>query len=565
MPRKNWLYLTIGVFYACVALAYFQKDLRQWAFNLTGEEVLGGQARGLWHLAVGAFRPPLNLQAEVPIQHNGVNPFGINTFLQQEVEPSKREEQVRLIAEAGFYWLRQEFPWADIEISGKGNFEDCRNGPCLSAWEKYDGIVALAEKYGLEIMPRLSSPPAWSRADGDARGAFAPPDNFTDYADFAEAVARRYLGRLRYYQIWNEPNIYPEWGDQPADPEAYTRLLCETYARLKAVDPDLVVVAAPLAPTLPLGLVNGATNNAAELNDFVFLQRMYNAGAGACFDVMSVQGYGLGSGPTDQRLRPLQFNYARNVFIRDLMVQNGDAHKAIWIAEMNWNAAPENIPSGFGRVTEEQQARYAPLAYARAQAEWPWVGANFFWFFKRASDAEKEQAWYYFRMADPDFTLRPVYFAIRDYVSTARAIYPGWYQEDHWAVTWSDEWREVSGEEFTFGKAREIKESGTLRFAFEGTEAVLLLLPSSGTLAVRVDDSSVSIFNAPLPARLPLAQNSPAGRHTVEITATGPVIIDGFIVRNRPSLAVPLTVLILSFFIGTVWLARSRTTDDRRR
>ncbi|MBL8055711.1 MAG: hypothetical protein JNK29_03390, partial [Anaerolineales bacterium] len=455
-----------------------REALGAWAFSVTGEEEPAAQVRALWNIAVGALRPPLDLRPETPILHNGVNPFGINTFLQQEVEPAKRARQVELIAAAGFHWLRQEFPWADLEISAKGNFEDCRNsaatGGCVSAWDKYDQIVGLAEQHGLEILARLSSPPAWSRADGDARGAFAPPDNVQDYADFAAAVAEHYRGRLRYFQIWNEPNIYPEWGDQPADPEAYARLLCAAYDRLKQVDPAIVVVSAPLAPTNPLGLINPGTNNAAELNDFVFLQRLYDAGAGRCFDVLAVQGYGLGSGPTDRRQRPLLFNYGRNLFIRDLMVKNGDAHKAIWIAEMNWNAAPENVPTIFGRVTEEQQARYAALAYQRAQAEWPWVGANMFWFFKRASDAEKDQAWYYFRMADPDFTLRPVYAALRDYISQARVMYPGWFQEDHWAVDWAG-WRTTAGPRAGLGAQRAAEQAGaTARFTFSGTDLFLV-------------------------------------------------------------------------------------------
>jgi hypothetical protein len=335
---------------------------------------------------------------------------------------------------------------------------------------------------------------------------------------------------------------------------------------LKSVDPAIVVVAAPLAPTNPLGLVNGATNNAAELNDFVYLQRMYAAGAGACFDVMSVQGYGLGSGPTDRRQRPLQFNYARNLFIRDLMVQNGDEAKAIWIAEVNWNTAPENIPSIFGRVTEAQQARYAPLAYERAQSEWPWVGANFFWFFKRASDAEKDQAWYYFRMAEPDFTLLPVYESMKNYMASARVMYPGWYQEDHWAVEWSDRWKVESNPGFVFGRGRATEASGSLRFAFVGTEAVLVAF-GPGAVTVRVDGGPTSTFNLqPEAAHLPIAQNLRDARHVVEIAASGPVAIDGFIVRRAPNTAPGLAAVMAGVLI-VAWLSltrQPRTADERR-
>ncbi len=553
-----------------IAAGFSQRArLQAWAFDLTGEENAFSQARALGHLALGWLRPPLDLRPETPIQHNGVNPFGINTFLQQEVDLDKRERQVRLIADAGFQWLRQEFPWSDIEIAAKGDFNDCRNfDPCISAWDKYDHIVALAEQYDLTIMVRLSSPPAWSRADGEARGGFAPPDDFTDFADFAEAVAVRYRGRLRYYQIWNEPNIYPEWGDQPADPEAYTRLLCEAYARLKLVDEGSVVIAAPLAPTNPLGLINGGSNQAAELNDFVYLQRMYQAGAGACFDVMSVQGYGLGSGPTDRRLRPLQFNYARNLFIRDLMVKNGDAHKAIWIAEMNWNAAPEPIETPFGRVTEAQQARYVPLAYQRAQAEWPWVGVNAFWFFKRATDSERDQAWYYFRMAEPDFTRLPVYEAVYAYTRRPAVMYPGWFQEDHWAVSW-DGWRVTSDPAATFGVQRTADRAGAAaRFTFEGTDLFVVVTrsPAAGALSVRVDggpprtlDLYADEFKPQ--SRLHVARSLAPGRHSVEIVsltdANSDVSLDGFVVR-RTADRTPALALALIAALGLAWLAASR-------
>jgi hypothetical protein len=408
MPRRLFPVSLLFLFFllALVALPSFPA----WAFSLTGEESTAGQIRGLLDLAAGSLRPGLDLRPEAPIEHAGVNPYGINTFLQQEVEPAKREKQVLLLAEAGFHWIRQEFPWYDIEISGKGNFEDCRFPPCHPAWDKYDQIVDLTEAHGLEIIARLSSPPSWTRADGDARGPFAPPDNFADYADYAAAVAGRYKGRVRYYQLWNEPNIYPEWGEQAVNPESYTELLCAGYAAIKKVDPEAVVLAGALAPT------NELTGD--NLNEFVFLQRMYDAGAGECFDVMSVQGYGLWSGPTDHRLNPITVNYSRHLYLRDIMVRNGDEHKAIWISEMNWNTVPDEIPDKrFGQATLDQQARWAPLAYERAQNEWPWIGVVNFWFFKRADDSEKGETWYYFRMAEPDFTLLPVYDSMKAYIA----------------------------------------------------------------------------------------------------------------------------------------------------
>jgi hypothetical protein len=114
------------------------------------------------------------------------------------------------------------------------------------------------------------------------------------------------------------------------------------------------------------------------------------------------------------------------------MVRNGDDEKPIWISEMAWNAVPDEIPPNFGRVTEEQQARYAVEAYQRAQAEWPWIGVNNYWFFKRAADWEKDQAWYYFRMLEPDFTPMPVYEAVSDFANKAIAAEP----QAEWHYVW---------------------------------------------------------------------------------------------------------------------------------
>lgn len=574
--RKHWRWGMAALLLAGLVggVGYAQRTAVQAVlFNLTGETALGSQVRALGMLALDQLRPPLDLQPEAPSAHTGVNPYGLNTFLQQEVEPAKRARQVQLIADAGFHWLRQEFPWADIEVCGKGNFEDCRNEPRVSAWDKYDQIVDLAEAANLEIIARLSSPPNWARADGAARGDFAPPDDFTDFGDYAAAVAERYRGRLHYFQIWNEPNGNAEWGYQPVDPEAYTRLLCQTYARLKQIDPANVILAAALTPTNELGgLTDQGYNN---LNEFVYLQRMYSAGAGQCFDILSAQAYGLFSGPTDHRLSLLQVNYQRPLFLRDLMVRNGDAHKAIWVSEMNWNAVPEGLDAPYGRVTEAQQAEYAPRAYARAQAEWPWLGVSNFWFFKRPDESEQNQPWYYFRMADPDFTLHPVYYAMQAYTHQPAVMYPGWFQEDHWAVQWDAAWQATPDPQATLGGARVTTAAGAAaHFIFSGTELWLVVRrgPAGGQLTVWVDDQARTInLYAPTetaPVRVPAAEHLHAGQHTVDLVNNqGRAEVDGFIVRRRSGLLIwaivgllGAIVLIAGWQIKTTPAASLKTT-----
>ena len=413
-----WLSLLLlsGLSFLILQLA----PVRGWLWRHTGEEKFLAQVKGLSDLLGDRLRPPVELAPAAVRDYANVNPFGVNTFLEQEAEAAKRVLAVQMAAAAGYHWLRQEFPWEDIEIHGKGDFEDRRHEPYRSAWEKYDQIVDTAETNGMELIVRLSNPPGWTRAQGEGENnvdTFAPPDDVQDFADFVSAVVSRYRGRIKYYQIWNEPNIYPEWGSAHIDPEAYVALLKVGAEAARAADPQVVIIAGALASTINLQPADPPPGN--SLNDMLFLQRMYDAGAAPYFDIMAMQGYGLYSGPTDDRMHPRVINFCRHKFIRDLMVKNGDADKPIWIAEMNWNAAPDEVEPRYGRVSLEQQASYLPLAYQRIVDEWPWIGVANTWYLKRATDLweQNRQPEAYFRLLAPDFTPQPVFESMRNFTA----------------------------------------------------------------------------------------------------------------------------------------------------
>ncbi len=466
---KTWRRLALIGAGLLILLVLAGLDLRQrgllWGFiwSQTGEESPLAQVRGMVELAGNLIRQPLDTAPLAPIQHKADIPYGINTFLQQEVEGAKIEAMLRMISEAGFVWLRQEFPWEDLETEGRGQFD----------WAKYDRIVELTAAHGLRLLVRLSNPPAWSRADA-AAGDLAPPDDFQDFVNYAVAVAERYRGRITHYQVWNEPNIYPEWGNSFVEPARYTELLCRTYAALKRVDRDIVVVNAAIAPTVSLDGYYG-------FSDLIFLQEIYDKGGGDCFDVLSAQGYGLFSGPTDRRLRATSVNAARHTYYRDIMVRNGDAHKPIWLSEASWNATldaelpPEQIDafSRFGNVTQEQAARYMPIFYERAQREWPWVSGIMYWFFTRKDPYEADQSFYYFRMVEPDyqpekprFTALPVYHSVRDYIRQQEpTLYRGLHQAETWQIPGEKD--VIADDSARFGRAVRF-ESG-LAFRAHGT------------------------------------------------------------------------------------------------
>jgi hypothetical protein len=304
---------------------------------------------------------------------------------------------------------------------------------------------------------------------------------------------------------------------------------------------------------------------------------MYDAGASGCFDVLAVNDYMLWSGPTDRRLQPLTINFSRPIYLRDIMVANGDASKPIWISEMNSNAVP-NDPQiqgvgAYGQVTLEQQARYAQLAYQRIMEEWPWLGVANFWFFKRASDAEREQSWYYFRMVEPDFTPLPVYGAMKTFSSELTpTLYPGLHQEGHWALSYEGDWRDVDDEHAMFGVLRRSTEAGALlRFTMEGARLALVAAGDEAQIEVRVADAA--------PRRITIDQSAPQAvtllrtlrtqRSVVSIRLlSGALEVDGLQVRDpwRPPawLVLALVALALVATLGAILRAVDPSVKGQR-
>jgi hypothetical protein len=363
--------------------------------------LVGGVATGL--LLSVRFTKTVPLFASMPIPgaapipHTDLNPYGANFFLDREVEHWKQEKTLDMARAAGIGWVKQQFSWEEIEPQRKDEFD----------WTKYDRIVDLADQYGMQLIARLDRPPDWARQEDQFKTR--PPDDLADYGDFVYAFVQRYKGRVRYVQIWNEPNLAAEWGFQRVDAVAYTRLLEVAYQRAKEAAPDVVVLSAPLAITLEDASMRG------NHNDLVFLEQMYQAGAGDHFDILSANAFGLDLPPEDPP-DPAVLNFRRVELQREIMERYGDGGKPIWINEYGWNAPPESFPEellSWERVTEAEQAEYTVRGIDWAREHWPWLGVVNIWYFRQVGDVAPERPAYYFALVDPEFNPRPVYEALR--------------------------------------------------------------------------------------------------------------------------------------------------------
>ncbi|HVE67499.1 MAG TPA: hypothetical protein VNB64_02845, partial [Solirubrobacteraceae bacterium] len=488
------------------------------------------------------------------IPDTDVNPFGANFFLQYEAEPWKVDKTLLMAREASLGWVKQHFPWEDIELR-KGKFFDDRLNK--STWEKYDRIVDTARRHNLEVIARIDRPPPWSRRDN--RLPEAPPDRVEDYGDFVAAFVEHYKGRIRYLQLWNEPNIYPEWGERPVDPAGYVRLLQEGYRRAKEVDPNVRVLSAPLAQTLETGPRN--------LSELSYLEEMYRVGAREHFDILFANGYGFDRSPEDPP-DPNVLNFRRVEMVREIMVRNGDEQKPVWFNELGWNAAPESFPADkllWKRVAEPQQAEWVVQAIERSRAAWDWAGVFCIWYFRQAGQIPPERADYYFRMVDVGFTPRPLYNAVKKAAELVGPATPGSYQESNPAVSYQGEWASALTPSASGGIARVTRvvgDSATIAFRGEEIHLVTRKGPDAPTIFVTLDGhetnrlprdrqgrSYADLYSATEQPRalVTIAEGLAHRDHVVRVTVGPPnpaarnpqLLLDGFVVQDNdePDLA----------------------------
>lgn len=347
---------------------------------------------------------PLAPEAVIPLVESPSPAVHVSIWWDEQIAL----RDLQLAREMGFYWIKQKFAWRDIQPMGPGSFD----------WYHTDAIVNRAEEYGLNLIVRLDRQPFWAQVDGGVLPLEnAPPADYAYFEEFCYAVADRYAGRIRAYQVWNEPNLAREWGDQPPDPEAYVDLLAYCYRGIKRGDPGAIVISAGLSPT-------GTSSEIAMPHD-EFLIRMYEAGAAEYFDMLGYNAPGYAAPPTldpaEVARRPELGGHEWNSFrhterIREIMVEAGDAEKQLAILEMGWTTDPIHPEYSWFAVSEEQQAEYLASAFWWAHDHWqPWIAFVTAIYIPDPSwTEESEQYWWAISYPDwPETRVRPAYYALQ--------------------------------------------------------------------------------------------------------------------------------------------------------
>jgi hypothetical protein len=219
--------------------------------------------------------------------------------------------------------------WPDLEPN-KGQWQ----------FERLDLYVSLAQQHGTGLLLPLAMTPIWAAA---FRQTNSEPKNLDDWRTYVRTVVSRYKGRIRAYEIWNEPNLKDFWTGNTDQMLALTK---EASQIIHSLDPQALVVSP--SPTADYGIP--------------WLMEFLKKGGGQFVDVIGYHFY-VTPKPPEEIVPVIQR-------VRQVLSENGLANKPLWNTEMGW-LAPTQFDS------EESAAAYLARAYILA---WAAGVQRFYWY-----------------------------------------------------------------------------------------------------------------------------------------------------------------------------------------
>ncbi len=284
----------------------------------------------------------------------------------------------------GFHWVKWQVPWKEMEGS-----------PGAINWGGQDNAVNFFASQGINILASIVKAPKWARSPNSDFSVEGPPADPQTFANFLGQYAGRYCGKVKAIEVWNEQNLWYEWGGEPADPARYMQILKAAYTAIKAACPQMIVVSGALTPA-----GNVQIGNQWAIDDFQYLEAMYQHGLKQYSDAIGIHpsGYNIPPNLTWQQAcdyinqtgasfrgpcnSPHHSWSARSTVegSRNIMLKYGDVNKRLWPTEFGWAVGPAVNPNyGYANDnTREEQARWTVDFYQWMKAT-GYVGVAFLW------------------------------------------------------------------------------------------------------------------------------------------------------------------------------------------
>jgi hypothetical protein len=265
--------------------------------------------------------------------------------LAMSVQANKEQPSPQVISNSffGIHVNEDTTPWPNAEDYSFGGYRslasqvlwsDINTANGVYDWKNLDSWIAKAQAGGQDIIYTIYSTPAWASSDPTATctgvhigGCYPPRDLKSDgtgtnehFQNFVTALMNHVgPGVIKYFEIWNEPNITTEWTGTNAQ---MLRMASDARTIIKAADPNALLL------TPPIGL-----DYAVKSWLIPYLQ----AGGGQYADVIGIHGYVDPPGVVCPSNCPVPEAVAQLLAdTRTAMAANGQASKPLFDTEGSW-------------------------------------------------------------------------------------------------------------------------------------------------------------------------------------------------------------------------------------
>ena len=213
--------------------------------------------------------------------------------------------------------------WVDIQVPWQTYY------PMVDAtpdWSNLDQAMDYASSNGISVLLSITQPPSW------ALGIDGPDAKLT--WQFILELNQRYPSEINAFELFPGANTNSGWGDNP-DAKSYLKLFQSIKDQLEPVNSNILLVAGGFVPS-------PSTQDLDGVDDLVFLQNLYNAGANKVFNIISIDMSDLTGDP----LTPPDGNEHRILRhyeeVRQIMLKNNDANCLIWITHLRFPSGTIN-------------------------------------------------------------------------------------------------------------------------------------------------------------------------------------------------------------------------------
>ncbi|HSF17518.1 MAG TPA: DUF4214 domain-containing protein [Vicinamibacteria bacterium] len=275
-----------------------------------------------------------------------------------------------IAANLGVSWIRVDFDWFRIEPE-QGRFE----------WGEIDRVVETSSSLGLQILATLAYTPQWASSSPDAPSIADPPSSTERWVEFVHRSVDRHGERVRFWQLWNEPNLGEFWNGTRR--QYRTSILEPGAETVRRVGPGCQVVGPGLAN---VGSWRDWFDEAMLAKSFLDVINHHNYAATGLASIVELR--------TDALFRPS---------LRTLMRENGVDDRPFWMTET-------------GRRTRDgDQPRYYEEILQTLGLE-TWVSRLFFFHYWDGPSQGNGG----FGIVNEDLSPKPAYFVLQSALEDAR-------------------------------------------------------------------------------------------------------------------------------------------------